>query len=251
MIYYKQPAKSHYGGRGAQMKTKTVFWDFDGTLTAPNEAFTHSLGNALRRFGYEVPWTALQRCVNTIIPWHTSDTAYPRESTSDGFWEKRREMLGHTLALFGVKPEEVPQIAALYRRLVPRYPYEVFPETKEVLARSAELGFSNCVLSNNFPELEDTLSALGLAPYFNRVIISSLVGYDKPRPELFRFALRETGFPDTAVMVGDNYAADILGAKAVGMKAVWIAGTVPSEDCAADFTVHSLAEVPRALERII
>ena len=230
------------------MKLKTVFWDFDGTLTEPNEAFTRSLDRALRQFGYEVPWHDLQRCILEIIPWHTSLTVYPREKTADEYWKKRAEQLKPFFAAFGVRREDEEGLNALYRQLVPRYSYTVFPEAESVLARSAALGFSNCVLSNNFPELAQTLSLLGLAPYFDRCFVSSLVGYDKPRPELFRYALREAGFPETAVMVGDNYTADILGARAVGMKTVWIAH--PSgkpEDCAADYVVGTLAEVPAAL----
>ncbi len=63
----------------------------------------------------------------------------------------------------------------------------------------------------------------GLAPHLDVVVISEDVGVRKPRPEIFEEALRQLGTTAAeTVHVGDNLAADVGGAAAAGMRAVWI-----------------------------
>ncbi|HKQ98651.1 MAG TPA: HAD family hydrolase, partial [Candidatus Polarisedimenticolia bacterium] len=65
--------------------------------------------------------------------------------------------------------------------------------------------------------------ALGLAPYFAAAIWSFRVGVAKPDPAIYRAASEALGVPpDTCVFVGDGNAAELDGARAVGMRAVRI-----------------------------
>ncbi len=62
-----------------------------------------------------------------------------------------------------------------------------------------------------------------LRRYMDVVIISAEIGVRKPAPLIFKMALDHLGgSPQNAVMVGDTLRADILGAKQVGMAAIWI-----------------------------
>jgi len=67
--------------------------------------------------------------------------------------------------------------------------------------------------------------ATGLADFFDAVVISGQVGLGKPDPAVFTYALAQLGTTaDTTVMVGDNWGRDVVGARSVGMPAVWLAG---------------------------
>ena len=55
---------------------KVLFWDFDGTLALPNEAYSEALDRALRAYGYVVPFDDIRRCTR-VIPWHNTETQYP------------------------------------------------------------------------------------------------------------------------------------------------------------------------------
>ncbi len=69
----------------------------------------------------------------------------------------------------------------------------------------------------------------------------------KPEPPLFRMALGRLGLlASEAAMVGDSVAADILGARAIGMRTVLYApdGGTSSD---ADVTVRSFAELARLI----
>ena len=62
-----------------------------------------------------------------------------------------------------------------------------------------------------------------LCRYMDGILISAEIGVRKPAPLIFKMALDQFGgSPRDAVMVGDTLRADILGAKQVGMTAIWI-----------------------------
>ena len=102
----------------------------------------------------------------------------------------------------------------------------------------------------------------GLLEFFEAesVVISDEVAISKPRPEIFEFALRQAAVmaAEDAVMVGNDYLNDILPAKSLGMRTIWIErddpyapGAPPILDTrAADERVAQLAEVPAALARL-
>ena len=90
-----------------------------------------------------------------------------------------------------------------------------------------------------------TLAGLGLSEAFDVVLISEEEGIRKPDPEIFARALARLDVtPDVAVFVGDNPPADIAGARAAGLKAVWMENSYypPPQD--ADATIRRLADLP-------
>lgn len=66
------------------------------------------------------------------------------------------------------------------------------------------------------------IDALGIREYFSAIVISEEEGIKKPHPEIFaRAAARIDCAPEECVFVGDHPVADVDGARAVGMAAVW------------------------------
>ena len=62
----------------------------------------------------------------------------------------------------------------------------------------------------------------GLNPYFTQVIISEDVGVNKPNPTIFEHALaRAAAEKHESIMIGDSLEADIRGAQAFGLKAIF------------------------------
>jgi putative hydrolase of the HAD superfamily len=66
------------------------------------------------------------------------------------------------------------------------------------------------------------VAQLRLHDLVERVFTSATLGYEKPNPEIFRHALRESGEPRRRWMVGDNPVADVDGAEALGIPALLI-----------------------------
>ena len=79
------------------------------------------------------------------------------------------------------------------------------------------------IVSNNLlDEQQDKLRACGLEEFVDALVVSEEVGVSKPDPAIFRVALDRLHVrADDAVMVGDSWAADVEGAIAAGIRAIW------------------------------
>jgi putative hydrolase of the HAD superfamily len=80
------------------------------------------------------------------------------------------------------------------------------------------------VVSNNVQaEQEEKLRHLGMCQLIDVLVVSETVGVAKPDPAIFAAALRQLGCAaDDAVMLGDSWAADVIGARAAGVRAIWL-----------------------------
>lgn len=79
------------------------------------------------------------------------------------------------------------------------------------------------IMSNGFQEVQQRkLDNAGLTPYFDKIILSDNVGANKPHPRIFDYALELTNTERSkALMIGDNFDADITGAKNSDIDQVW------------------------------
>jgi putative hydrolase of the HAD superfamily len=77
------------------------------------------------------------------------------------------------------------------------------------------------VISNWDESAREILRIHGLERFFEHLIISSEVGWEKPHVEIFEKALQVAGVePDECVYVGDNYYDDAVGSRKAGMEAI-------------------------------
>jgi putative hydrolase of the HAD superfamily len=97
----------------------------------------------------------------------------------------------------------------------------VLPGVPEALGRFRELGLQLVVVSNSDGTVERGLEAAGLRGFFDIVLDSAVVGFEKPDPRFFEHALERAGATASRVVhVGDLYHADVTGARAAGVHAV-------------------------------
>lgn len=78
------------------------------------------------------------------------------------------------------------------------------------------------IITNGFKEVQfKKLRASGILEYFDSITTSEDVGVKKPDKRIFLKALTEASArPEESVMVGDNFEADILGARSLGMHTI-------------------------------
>lgn len=94
----------------------------------------------------------------------------------------------------------------------------VLPGTQEALERLRGLELGLVLVSNSDGTVQRGLARCGLLPFFDAVIDSQVVGFEKPDPRIFQVALERVGAqPETTLHVGDLYHADVLGARACGI----------------------------------
>ena len=98
------------------------------------------------------------------------------------------------------------------------------PEVGPLLARLAER--YRLAICSNWPlaaTIERFVVAAGWAPHLRAVVVSQRVGTIKPDPRIFRVAETELGVEGRAILhVGDDWAADVVGARRAGWRAAWL-----------------------------
>jgi putative hydrolase of the HAD superfamily len=102
------------------------------------------------------------------------------------------------------------------------------------------------------PECVDKLlEKHGIDKLFDAVVVSGAVNKRKPSPEIFQKALQKLGVSaKETVFVGDTVDADVMGAKAAGMKSIFIERRVQkeAEQACPNHTIKSLNELAEAIK---
>lgn len=95
----------------------------------------------------------------------------------------------------------------------------VFP----VLEYLTQKGFNLHILSNGFQEVTHRKCELsGIKPFFKTITSADEINIRKPQAEIYQYALNKTNAIKTnSLMIGDDWIADIEGAKNFGIKAVY------------------------------
>ncbi|MDY6122038.1 MAG: YjjG family noncanonical pyrimidine nucleotidase [Porphyromonas sp.] len=80
-----------------------------------------------------------------------------------------------------------------------------------------------CIVSNGFREVQRRkLENSGLSPFVDVMVLSEDVGINKPNKLIFDRALSSSSTArDEALMIGDSWAADIVGAHNAKIGSVW------------------------------
>lgn len=93
----------------------------------------------------------------------------------------------------------------------------------EVLQKLRQRGYSLAVVTNGFSIFQlPVMDALGLTPYFDRILTPDKVGYAKPDIRVF------TVHGEIIAHVGDRLDQDVIPANTLGVKAIWINRSLPS-----------------------
>ena len=98
----------------------------------------------------------------------------------------------------------------------------LIPDTFLVL-EELKLKYNMHIITNGFKEVQRRkLEKSKLIHYFKTVTISEDVGVKKPDKLIFEYAVISAKAKiENSIMIGDNYHADILGASALGMRAIY------------------------------
>jgi HAD superfamily hydrolase (TIGR01662 family) len=137
------------------------------------------------------------------------------------------EFFEKTLTFFSIEnlPTEVTVNAINAMYTYTESWWKVEKDAHETLRRLKAMGYRMGLISNasNSPDLNRLIDNHRLRDYFEIIVISADEGIRKPDPQIFLHTLSRMGVkPEDAIMIGDTLPADILGARNVGMRSVWI-----------------------------
>ncbi len=216
--------KESTGGRSRLAEAaKAIVFDYGNTIVPFAEPQIHAcdraLADALERLFGPMDFAELHRIRNEdrLAP-YAGDPPRLRENDlpsitaravrrlygRDATRAELDELLRVRYDAFLAAVEAPPHAAPLLRRLAARF---------------------RLALLSNYPDggaIRASLKRTGLAGFFECVVVSADIGRVKPHPEPFALLLRRMRLtPGEALFVGDNWFADVQGARRAGMRVVW------------------------------
>ena len=173
------------------MDIKWVFFDVGSTLADETEAFKHCVNDAIK--GTDI---TAEQVYAKCIEFAKQNRPGPRDC-----------MIYYNLPRVEWHKED-------------EFPY---PDAEEVLKYTRSRGYKIGVIANQLPGTASRLENWGLLKYIDVVAASAELGVSKPDRRIFAYALEQAGCrPEEALMVGDRLDNDVLPAKELGMKTVWV-----------------------------
>lgn len=139
------------------------------------------------------------------------------------FWSEYNRQILELAGAAGSRAELERMAERLAERFWSPPSWRVFAEVHDSLGALRRAGLQLAVISNFTDALVAVCRTHDLDGYFDCLVASTTAGAQKPDVGIFREALRRTGAdPASSVHVGDNYIADVLGARAAGIDAVLV-----------------------------
>jgi len=130
--------------------------------------------------------------------------------------------------------------------------WQLYPDTIKTLETLREQELRMGLISNAKSDwfVSAILEKFNLRQFFDVVITSAEMGLRKPRADIFMKALSSLNIKASeAVFVGDSLHADILGAKAVGIRSIHLVRK-PLDDCHVPDRYVGVASLTEALDQI-
>ncbi len=106
------------------------------------------------------------------------------------------------------------------------------------------------VVSNFYGNLRAVCDEAGISRFLKVIVDSTQVGWTKPDPRIFRYALDALALtPADVTFVGDSLARDMAGARMVGMPHIWLGDPARERRpcCPDDRVISSLKELEALL----
>jgi FMN phosphatase YigB (HAD superfamily) len=211
------------------MAIRAVFYDLDGTLRIGRPSGRQFFADYAAKLGLVFTPQVLRLAAR----WEHYYWAESPEKQADGlqfpdnkaFWVNygRRQMLE-----LGASPELADRLAPQINDYMEKAfrPDDVLMDgdrLHETLANLRGRGITLGVISNRHEPFGEYLRELGIAGYFDLVLAAGEVNSWKPAKKIFAHALGRVNITAReTVYVGDNYYADVVGARNAGMNPVLI-----------------------------
>jgi len=199
-----------YGTLRRVAAMRAVLFDLDDTLTSRRESVEAFAGV------FAADWAGRLETVNVAA---VRDVLLAVDR--GGYNPRRAEDLRERLAW-----RRAPAAAALEAHWQERLPAtSVMREgVASLLAELRRAGVKlGCVTNGGALGQRAKLAHLGLAEAFDTIVISEAVGCKKPDPRIFAHALEALAVAAAETwFVGDHPENDVVGARRLGMQAVWL-----------------------------
>lgn len=235
---------------------KAIFFDLDGTLRHSVPSGADVFTDYVRTLGLQVDEEARL----SAMRWEHQYWAYSVDLRDDllahsgeteKFWI---EYSRRRLAALGASPEWAVEFAPDVSKHMGEFyrPESIVPEdVRRTLPQLKQAGYILGVISNRDKPFQDLLHELGIGEFFEFSLAAGEVNSYKPEPGVFEHALQRMNLSaQDVIYVGDNYYADVVGARRAGLRPVLYdpLGIFPDPDCTTIKSFDELNSVIKVVE---
>lgn len=231
---------------------KGLLFDYGGTIDTNGRHWANviweayqaaSVATSFERFIEAYTFGEKALAINPIIkPYHTfsdvlrlkTEQQFSYLNLGDSWYSKIEEIVSHCMKLV----------------------LTTITEAKKTLNLLAEK-FPMVLVSNFYGNIQSVLADFDLADYFNDIVESAVVGVRKPDPAIYQLGVDRIGLrAEECVVIGDSFKKDIIPARELGCKTIWLNVDGIQEDLAvvgnggADVQIDDFIQLPEALQRI-
>jgi putative hydrolase of the HAD superfamily len=199
---------------------KAILFDFGGTLDSDGEHWLDRFYELYAQVGFSLPPSEIKRA----------------------FYHADALCCGHLQVVFsGLRPLMKQHIRLQFKALNLEAPEKEQKMAELFCVKSEPYLRRNALLLNRIRQLYRLglvcnfygnvaflCGEFGLAESLEVILDSTQVGISKPNPEIFRMALEKFELPsEQVIFVGDSYERDMIPARSLGMKTIWLKGPNP------------------------
>ncbi|HCX99522.1 MAG TPA: noncanonical pyrimidine nucleotidase, YjjG family [Bacteroidales bacterium] len=153
-----------------------------------------------------------------------------------------------TLGDYGIRNKDL--VMVIDREYIDESPKKtvLIPHSIEVL-EYLKNKYKLHIITNGFNEVQFAkIELCGISHYFTKVVTSEMSGHHKPHPKAFGYTVSlANARKEESVMIGDDYKADIIGAKSFGIDQIYFNPTQTKQAQKATFEITSLLELLKIL----
>jgi putative hydrolase of the HAD superfamily len=136
-------------------------------------------------------------------------------------------------------------------------PSDLYQDSKESIIKLKSAGLKIGIVANQPASVVESLKSDQIYDLIDFLGVSAIVGLEKPDQKIFELAISRLTTPANQIIhVGNRIDTDVLPAKALGMKTVWVRrgeanpDPTPADLAQADLTVLDLTQLPKLIENL-
>lgn len=239
---------------------KRLIFDYGGTLDTNGLHWAHVLWKG---FQYaKIPVSELQ-FRDAYVYGERSLAAHPLILPSDNFYDLLLKKLHEELSYLTEQSclMDSHSVIQSWEQTVADYCYTYVKNNMTLTQQVLEAVYKQykpVLVTNFYGNIHTVLEDFGILSYFQNVIESAVCGVRKPDPAIFRLGVNATDVAAEEVcVVGDSLSKDIVPAKSIGCKTIWLKGKGwadkvedVTESNSPTTIINNIAQIPEILNLV-
>lgn len=230
------------------MKYESIIFDVSDTLIEYRPNYAKIYGDRLRRLGFEISEEKAKE-ISRAINWAIGEQTRKEQLGEPRISQEAYKAILDEAALLCIINEKTCRkkyFIDLNKIPIPEQEMIIISDAINVLS-VLKSKYRLAIVSNHYAWLMDYLHESGLAPFFETIVISDIVGVAKPNIRIMEIALEALNLKaEKCLYVGDQ-PFDVLCSKQTGMDCAWIVtdeselpSSIPYQE---DYRIRTLSDL--------